>query len=334
MQIKNEYIKIKSGGKECTLRNWMYDSYLKLFSDRQKELYEMQETEETVDTMLQVCCIKVNTPLENYKNANANDFDIFIPYKSVETTGNEQAVNVIYTYSSLINNYSKSLALSEYNGQKITAIGFCAITDFENESPVYTLYACVDTSYYSINISSEEGISISRKDTFSSNAFCNGNEYPIHLSPVPPKRKIDGDFKNIRSVLYSVGFGITKGQMQQEFLIGRDSEIQTISDTKFGVVMKNPIDVPKYPGTNVFPSSSRYPVAPKYRRSLYPQASGLYLGSNRYPMRAGYNYIIFKYRLYCAKSSGTEYLNDFYTMSYLHNPRGIFIITNTIERGE
>ena len=37
MIVKNEYVKIKANKKEYTLKNYIYDRYLKLFSDRQKE---------------------------------------------------------------------------------------------------------------------------------------------------------------------------------------------------------------------------------------------------------------------------------------------------------
>ena len=339
MQVKNEYVKLKTSKKEYVFRNWIYDSYLKLFSDNQKELYEMQGITETVATELSVCCIKLNTPLDNYQNADASDFDIFIPCKNVEVTGNAKGVSVIYDYSSLMINYANKIDLTEYDGQKITAIGFCGITRYIDVSPVYELYACVDTSYYSIQINADDGISISRKDTISSNAVCDGIEYPLHLAPVLQRRsepddKYKGATGRIRAILYSVGFGSTRGKMQQEFVIGEDAKIETINNFTYGIAMKNPVEMPKYPSAFTFPGSNRYPVAPKYSRSSYPREKGLYPSSRRYPMKAGYNYIIFKYRLYYNVTNNIEYLDEYYTMSYIHNPRGVFTITNTIERGD
>ena len=339
MQVKNEYVKLKTSKKEFVFRNWIYDSYLKLFSDYQKNLYQMQGITETNNTALKTCCIKVDTPLTDYKNARVEDFDIFIPCKNAEITGNERGVSVIYDYSSLMINYGNKLDLSEYNGKKITAIGFCGITHYIDVLPIYTLYACIDTSYYSLVVDAEDGIEISRKDIISSNAVCDGTEYPLHLAPVlertsEPDDKYKGATGRIRAILYSVGFGTLRGEMQQEFIVGEDAKIETIDDFTYGIAMKNPIEMPKYPSISTFPSSSRYPVAPKYLKSLYPTEKGLYPGSRRYPTKAGYNYIIFKYRLYYNVLKNIEYLDEYYTMSYIHNPKGVFKITNTIERGD
>ena len=192
--------------------------------------------------------------------------------------------------------------------------------------------------YNVIYINASEGINISRKDTISSNAVCDGIEYPLHLAPVltrqsEPDDEYKGIVGKIRSTLYSVGFGSIRGKMQQEFIIGKDAEIKTINDTTYGIAMKNPVEVPKYPKINTFPSSSRYPVAPKYSMSIYPKEKWLHPSTKRYPMKAGYNYIIFKYRLYYNVLNNIKYLDEYYTMSYVHNPKGVFTVTNTIERG-
>ncbi len=337
MQVKNEYVKIKAGRKEYTLKNWIYDSYLKLFSDYQKQTYEIDGITETVNTELKICCIKVATTLDDYKNASVYDFDIFIPCKDIKITGNENGTNVIYEYSSLLINYTDKLDLTKYDGKKITAIGFCGITRWKDVTPIYELFACLDTSFYSIYINAEEGINVSRKDTIMSNAVCDGIEYPIHLSPVLTRLIEDDEYKGaigrIRAILYSVGFGRSRGKMQQEFIIGKDAKIETINDTKYGIAMKNPIEIPKYPQTSKFPSNLKYPISPKYSMSIYPKEVGVYPSIKRYPMQTGYTYIIFKYRLYYNVLNNIKYLNEYYTMSYAYNPKGVFTITNTIERG-
>lgn len=54
-----------------------------------------------------------------------------------------------------------------------------------------------------------------------------------------------------------------------------------------------------------------------------------------YPLKTGYNYVILKYRLYYYDFNQGQNvkLNQYYTMSYVHSPKGIFTITNKIERG-
>lgn len=338
MIVKNEYVKVKSGKKEYTLRNYIYDKYLKLFSDYQKAPYEMRgEITETNNTKLECCCIKLDTELEDYTNASDSDFDIFIPLKNYELSGNESGTSTIYEYSSLMINYANPIDLTEYDGKKITAIGFCGITRWRDVHPVYELYACLDTSYYSIYVNAEQGIEISRKDTIQSNAVCDGYDYPLHLSPILERYSEQDDehyglIGRIRAVLYSVGFGNMRGKMAQEWIIGEEAIINEIDDFSYGVAMKNPTSVPIYPANNMYPSSGLYPIQPEYKESIYPQENR-YTSQNMYPMKAGYNYIIFKYRLYYNILDEITYLDEYYTMSYAYTPKGIFIATNKIERG-
>lgn len=334
MIVKNEYVKIKANKKEYTLKNYIYDRYLKLFSDRQKETYREIAVTEDVYTDFTSCYIKFDEPLSDYKNAKSEDFDLRVNRKNVNIAGNEKGVEIIYNYSYLS---GTSKDLSEYEGKKITAIGFASTIHYSSIT-YNTIYACVDTSYYSIYLDNSIGIEISRKDKIYSNAVCDGYEYPLHLAPVlarqsEPNDKYKGATGKIRAILYSVGFGSLRGEMQQEFIIGKDAEINTINDTTYGIVMKNPVEIPKYPKKNTFPSGSRYPVAPKYSMSIYPKEKGLYPSQKRYPTKAGYNYIIFKYRLYYNILNSIEYLDEYYTMSYFYNPKGVFTTTNTIERG-
>ena len=338
MKVKNEYVKIKSGKKEYTLRNYIYDSYLKLFSDCQKELYDYgYGITETNDTKLSACCIKFDTELEDYTNANTSDFDLFIPIKQYSLTGNESGTSTIYEYSSLMINYYNPIDLTPYDGKKITAIGFCGITRWIDVTPVYKLYACLDTSYYSIYVDKTQGIEISRKDTIQSNAVCDGYQYPLHLSPILERFSEEDDehhgaIARIRPILYSVGFGNMRGKMAQEWIIGQDAEIQTIDNFKYGVAMKNPVNVPLYPLNIIHPSNGLYPIQPEFKETIHPQEER-YPSNSIYPIKAGYNYIIFKYRLYYNVLNDIVYLDEYYTMSYAYNPKGIFIATNKIERG-
>ena len=343
MKVKNEYVKIKSGKKEYTLRNYIYDSYLKIFSNRQNKIYDYwhgigYEITEVDETKLYTCHIKFDEPLEDYTNAQVSDFDITIPLKNYEMVGNESGTSTIYEYSSLMIDYYNPIDLTPYNGKKITAIGFGGVIRYIDVRPVIKIYACVDTSYYSIYVNAEQGIEVSRKDTIQSNAVCDGYEYPLHLAPIferfsEPDDEHHGDTARIRPILYSVGFGNMRGEMAEEWIIGQDAEIQTIDDFKYGVAMKNPISVPLYPLSISYPSNSVYPIQPEFKETIHPQENR-FASDNMYPMKAGYNYIIFKYRLYYSLSQfEVIYLDEYYTMSYAYNPKGIFIATNKIERG-
>lgn len=257
MIAKNEYVKIQTGKKEYTLRNYMYDSYLRLFSEFQYNYREIDNIHggDLINTCLQNCVIKFDTPLKDYKNATYGEFDIRIGTRQIEIIGNECSVSSLYNYNSNtgayeINNLllSDTIDLLPYNGKKITAIGFVANNRTFGYSLDRTLYACVDTSNYSILFNASRGISISRKDVMSSNAVCDGYDYPLHLSPVQKERyNQEENSSNLKSILYSVGFGNLRGKMDLEFVIGREVEIQKLNSFSYGVVMRNPTSVPLYP---------------------------------------------------------------------------------------
>lgn len=346
MIAKNEYVKIKTSGKEYTLKNWIYDRYLETYSSNQVNIRGLDGRgyiQNNVDLI--GCAIKFDTALENYKNAILTDFDIMIFKKSSVVTGNEKQVETTYYYNSKqgveIASYSTlatEVDLSDYDGRMITAIGFFSAnesgTDLTQDSR--PIYACLDSSNYAMKLDASRELDISRKDIMISNAYCDGYSYPLHLAPV--LKDLVDNTRNYTAkipVLYSVGFGNMRGEMKQEWIVGTEATINRINLKSYGIAMKNPIEVPKYPQTNKFPNSSRYPVEPKYLTSIYPKEKGLHPSTRRYPMKAGYNYVIFKYRLYYYDNYGAEliWLDEYYTMSYAHNPKGIFTIKNKIERG-
>lgn len=288
----------------------------------------------------------MDTPLEDYKNASVNDFDFWIFEKSCNLSGDKSGTSTLYNYSSQVFSWTGNeicnVDLTPYDGKKITAIGFAGVYMFRDVKGVYEIYACLDTSNYAITIDADKPLNITRKDNISSNAICDGYNYPLHLAPIlelkeiPTTKEDDYEDRYLRSILYSVGFGSKVGQMQQEFKIGDEAEIETIDDFTYGVVMKNPVEVPIYPKTALQPSVSKYPLEPKYTMTIYPQETALQPVATKYPMKTGYTYIIFKYRLYYAESPLLDptYLDEYYTMSYQYTPKGVFTVTNTIERKE
>lgn len=254
MIVKNEYVKVKTGKKEYTLRNYIYDSYLSLFSEYQYNYREVDNIHggDFRSTSLINCVIKFDTPLENYKEASYQDFDIRINTTRIDVVGNESEVSTVYNYNSNVGAYEtdnivlpNKIDLSKYNGRKVTAIGFVA-----DNRPYYvlqrTLYACIDTSSYSMSFDSSRGIAISRKDIISSNAKCDGYKYPLHLAPVREEYSNE-TASELKSILYSVGFGNIRGRIAEEFVIGTNAEVKKIDDFSYGVIMKNPISVPLYP---------------------------------------------------------------------------------------
>lgn len=343
MIVKNEYIKIRTN-KEYTLRNWIYESYLELFS--------MNQTRERfVDSFGYIgnnaeligCAIKFNTPLEDYKNSTITDFDIMIYSQNTSIDGNESSVSTLYEYSVaqgvyIANNdlWAEDIDLNIYDGKKITAIGFFT----ENKSGtsasiVRTIYACVDTSGYAISLDAKRGLNIARKDTISSNALCDGRYYPLHLAPALEELVDPTDYITVKvPILYSVGFGENIGQMSEEYIIGQDIELNRENFKTYSFVLSNPVGTAIHPSNDLFPGNDVYPMQPDYKYSVYPDDS-LFPGNDVYPMKSGIKYIIFKYRLYYCQSQGSEitWLDEYYTMNYAYSPKGLFTIKNKIERG-
>lgn len=327
MIIKNDFIKIKTN-REFVLHNYIYDEYLSTFS-RSQYLTESTILEElNSKKVLDFVYIKFEDTLENYKNADKDDFDLSFHVNRMDKETNSKGVNIYYDYTMSLEDVEK------YKNKKITALGF------GNYSGIL---ACVDTSDYGIYIIEGEKFRITRKDIFSSDAECVGYNYPVHLSPQQYFTKtLSLTNKNSLALLYSVGFGTQKGIMQEEKIIDSHPalamlDIDKISDTEFGINLKRTALNNIYPNNNYYGAMGKTPVALYVEKEISPNAN-LYAGVGKYPMLSNYQYIILKYQLYHFDSSnfGKTLLvkeDKFYTMNYpLDNVKGLFELRTKIER--
>jgi hypothetical protein len=338
MIIKNDYVKITTD-KEYILHNYIYNEYLKSFS--QAQYYEdgdpYAEYQDELATynynkFLGQCMLKLDEPLEDYKNAKIDDFDVILYYSNFNISGNNKSVSSIYIYDILKGAYTIDRKLitnwTEYINKKVTAIGF---------SHQYSsdIMACIDTSNYSIFLNDIDSFKILRKDNITSNAICIGEDYPFHLAPVESFEltQTDQPTQNLARI-YSIGLGTIAGQMSSEFIVGKNIDINVIDDTTFGFNLKSGINKTLFPNTNIYASNGKYPLAKYYDREQHLR-NGLYPSNLKYPLKSNYKYIIIKYREYYMNTSHLIiYTDKYYTMNYQISLKGLFEIRNKIERSE
>ena len=346
MKIKNEYIKIKQGEKEVTLNNYIYDSYLSLFSTTQYNVNDERIVDlvaELHDKQLNTCYIKFDEPLQDITNATVQDFEVRAFTKKINFTTSNNKINILYDYD-----FNRSTDIStptglwidinDYIGRKITALGFGGL---------YNIHACLDVSNYDIYILEDENLTLTRMDTINSEATCVGYDFPVHLSPI-------GDYDNAVfnpvvqgyetkwAKIYSVGFAKTLGTFEEEYVIDEDIDLRVESDTSFGFNLKKGDMQTIFPRNDLYASNNVFPLPLYIQTELYPRTS-LYCDNDLYPSDSNYKYIVFKYRLYLIHWEGEDettgyirikYLDEYYSMYIPNTTKGLFEIVEKIERSD
>ena len=97
MKFKNEYVKIKTN-KEVIMHNYIYDSYLELFSKSQYETDEQKISEMNNQKQFYSCFIKIEEKIKDVKNATKSEFDLAIYNPIINVNGNNNSVTTIYNY--------------------------------------------------------------------------------------------------------------------------------------------------------------------------------------------------------------------------------------------
>ena len=309
MKIKNDLISIKIGNKHYDFHNLILDEYLKTFANAQ--LNENDINEVINDKNLKYLLIKFDTPLQNINENSVlknEDFDISLNFSSTSIQeASENLITTQYQYKTRDiviwkyheDNTGKTPLIDEFNGKKITALGFNSywVPSFITENPVK---AVLDTSNYNIYIQKNQEFTVTRKDTITTDTlfYSNNKEKvlaPLHLMPVYNKAVITpnwlyneggggiGGMDESYGIIYSVGLSSYIDRIDKEFVIGEDIEI-----TQNGAEL----DIK---GIENYLSNEKL---------LYPN-SNLYPGSSLYPVKANYKYIIIKYKVWQEILSGT-----------------------------
>lgn len=309
MKISNKYVEIKMGNKKYRKQNMILNTYL-------KKIFDMQMNDDHNVCLINRCYLKLDTPIENVgydtELDGLLDFDIFIyPSYNVNIISNKNIISLNYKFDDSWYTYSgKSYVgkgLSQFNGRKITAIGFGMNRN---------CFTFLDTDNMNIFINANEDFLMSRLDTIQSDGVANNIEYPLHLindtARKDVKTIVDGDYQYSETTmakLYSIGFGNTIGLMEEEYLI---DDVETDRDD-YSITL----NVPRTKKVGHYPSED------------------LQLGF--YPTMDNSKYLIFKYRLYRRYTDSNSqfvitYLDEYYTMSKPNENFGNLDIKLKIER--
>lgn len=291
MRVKNEYVQIKKGNKVYTKQNMILDKYInRLFSSQINPTY-------STPPIINSCYLKLDTPLENIdysSNLTFSDFDIklftniFTEYsfqKMSTRTKDKVSINYKFTSDGIFqygNSYYGTMNdFNMFNGRKVTAIGFGYIN---------TCYAVVDVSSMNIIINTDEEFSVSRSDTYQSDAICSGIDFPLHLVNFNAYYDYNANTgEQTVAQLYSIGLGNVDGLMESEHII--DFEETEIEDNNITIEFNELIKVGHYP------------------------SESLQLGF--YPTKDISKRLILKYRLLRIDSDDNKtLLDEYYTMSY------------------
>lgn len=330
MIIRNKYIKIK-GDKEITIHNYIYDKYLELVAKAQYD-------KSVMDFSMITCYLKFDTPFNDILNKIPADFDMAFNFSNRNLTSSESSIEANYTYTPRENSAYNPLTnvtisdFSEYTGKKITAIGFSTNVNYQPQ-----IVACVDTSNYSAYF--QENISFQRKDVFSSDTTVK-DDYPINLTPFSEKTIVKstghGDITyTCYPVLYSIGLGTRRGDIEEEYIIGQDVDVIVESDTSFGFNIRRGLEHNKYPSQSLYAGSNLYPLPLKVNKEIYPHKR-LYTASGIVPLLADYKYIMYKYRYYYWDDYAYNYkfVDEYFTTNLPNDTKGLFEIVTKIERSD
>lgn len=335
MKFENKYIKIKTKKKEITLHNYIYDSYLALFSKCQYEtdqeaLYNMNQKKN-----LYYCYIKFDNNMKDITKAQESDFDIYLEQSTINVTGNSNSVSTSYTYACSYKEdkvydlaLQKNENINKYANKKITALAF---------GSNHEIMSCVDTSNYDVHIVKDENFMIARKDIMITDAICDGIELPLHIASVSNQYELlNSQAVNVPvwAKLYSVGLGRTKSFIDDEYVIGEEIEVIKESDTVFGFNLLKGFQQSIFPHRKRYASNGLYPLPEYTEREEQPLVDG-FCGSTKFPLQSNYKYIIYKFQLYYydTMQGNIVKLNRYYTLSYPETTvKGLFQIKTKIER--
>lgn len=325
MIVKNEYVQIKTEDRNVKITNMILNKYLALFSKGQYTIDSVLN----YDKLLSYCYIKIDEPIGEItpdKEFTSDDFNFHLSASSrIESSVEFNSNGCEITYQYINKNLDD---LSKFKDRKITALGF---------GNSQGIFAVIDTLNYELNFDDSSLFTIFRKDKFISDAVCSDKAY--HLSPIGAGT-IDYEINgityssNVYSVLYSIGLGVVAGGMNQEFIVGKDVDINVIDDYSFSFNFKRGSSPTVYPRVSSYPSSSKYPVQDYVNVLKFPTQNS-YPSYKSYPMRSDDRYIIYKFRnYYINRGDQIVYLDSYYTMSISTSARGLFEFATKIKRGD
>lgn len=338
MKISNEFVKIKTKGREFTLKNLILDNYLSIFAKCEFDKLTCQYYG-TGNRHMNRCYLKLDTPLEKEIKSDMTifeqDFDMYLEEPTISQTGNSNNVSILYGFDNEFGYYSITKEKWEYDFREIGEHKITAIA-FGNGGDIYTI---LDTSNYELIIPNDSFLSISRKDNFSTDAILMGIDFPLHLAPIGNRNKGLFGSKALYyyeyGILKSVGLSGTAGIMQEEYIVGEDVNVIQNTDSSFKFALIKSTERTKYPQITTQPSSTKYPVRFNTFAEKHPLTT-VYPNSGKHPMQSDYKYVVMKFQTYYIHPTLGEFVwtGKEYTMSIYTEVKGLFEVVTKIERGD
>lgn len=319
MKVKNDFIAIKNGKEEIKIRNTILDTYIENIIKYQFEI------DKTGLLNMKYIFLKFDKELNfnEHSTLSKHNFDLGLgilstDYPITETSSKEIINNYRYTFfegkvAVDIKNGIAITSFKQYNGRKITAIGFGPYIDGN-------IYACVDTSNYNIYYDATQVFLVERRDILSTDGYIYSTnktlKEPIHLCSY--KKVIENGVKNRYSVIIkSIGLGNNPFRMAEEHtLIPYTEHVQLNTNS---IIINDELTVEKrneglFPNKQLYPSVGIYP-ARIIIDNLYPSYN-IYPGIDIYPVHAAYQYVQLKYEIYKSSDySDYENTGDYYLLS-------------------
>lgn len=311
MIIKNNFIKINNGKKECELRNHIQNWYISYYSLRQ---YNADGT--YADLRLNILFIKFDESLNN--PAYGEGYDIQLNGTvSQESSNNYVKTDYYYRTSDL---HNIDIDLMKWYGYKIYTLGF----GLKGSGTGTSIGAYLDVSDYDIYLTEDGFLDVIREDLMSSDAICGGT--PYHLAPL---------LNNKTGLIYSVGFGTIPDVMQEEYIVGDAVELVPITDG-FQFTLGGTTDFTQYPQIDLYPVVNIFPLPYIIQTPELDPLVNLYPAVDLYPQLTNYKYVIYKYRVYnyINPTYDVEPTNEYYLVSYPFTKKGVITINTFYERND
>lgn len=300
MKIKNDYVIIKNGKEEIKIHNMILNTYIKKIIENQFEINGRHSL------LMSYVFLKFDTELEFDKTSilTKNDFDLAVGNLASDTEMSEK--EIINNYMYVLENGTEAKELTtdiyiksfeNYNGRKITAVGFGA-------SPYYDLYACVDVRNYNIYLDTTQVLSIARRDILSTDAIFYSEDKtikcPVHLiTEKYINHPATGLYESYYGILKSVGLGHNSYKMQEEHMLTPHDEHIEINGNSIKIKDELMIEYKSeglFPGEEIYPKNELYPER-IIINSLYP-SKRIYPSRDIYPTYSAYQYVQLKYEIY------------------------------------
>lgn len=307
MKIKNEVITIKNGKKIYEFNNLILNEYLNRFIKKQLKAEDVNKINNSTD--LSYLLIKFDEPIKNItpeKTILNNEFDIvftFVKSKIQDLTSNQVSVKYIYDDSETIFDYKKNTAenikIEDYWGRKVAMLGFNGYWTSYNASSI-PVCAILDTSNMNIYLQQNQKFSVTRRDIITTDSVFKSSDInrissPIHIAPLNNKAvitpnelwnnehnaSVKGEDKSY-GILYSLGLGYNDSEIDKEFIIGKDIQINANNSE---LIISD--------------------VTEEFTKYLYYTNSNMYPNNLLYPTKENYKYAIFKYKVWQNILSGT-----------------------------